>query len=91
MKKSKIFILVLIISLIVISYLIYRIILEEKRIKSLDNEIKYFNGKIEQLKEEKETIKNEIQNSSNPEYLEQVARNKLNMVMPNDTVYVFGD
>lgn len=91
MKKSKIFILVLIISLIVISYLIYRIILEEKRIKSLDNEIKYFNEKIEQLKEEKETIKNEIQNSSNPEYLEQVARNKLNMVMPNDTVYVFGD
>lgn len=69
----------------------YNSFLEEKRIGDIDSQIQYYNSKIESLNDEKEQIKKEISNSSNSEYIEEIARNKLDMFLPNDTVYIFGD
>ena len=50
-----------------------------------------YQEQLEESKKDKEDIKNQLNKSTNPEYIEDVARNKLDMFLPNETVYVLGE
>lgn len=63
----------------------------EKNISRLKEEHRMYQEQLEESKRDKEDIKNQLNKSTNPEYIEDVARNKLDMFLPNETVYVLGE
>lgn len=89
MKKNKLkslikFILIIGISLYIISILIS----QQKDLNSYAKEQEYITEQIQEKQEEKEELAKIKENVNSPEYIEEVAREKLNMYLPNERVYV---
>lgn len=73
---------------ILCGYLLVKTSNEYERILQLKNEANYYSGEIEKLKKEKEEINTKQEKIGNDEIVESTARDKLNMVRPNERVYV---
>lgn len=89
MKKNKLkslikFILIIGISLYIISILIS----QQKDLNSYSREQEYITEQIQEKQEEREELAKIKENVNSPEYIEEVAREKLNMYLPNERVYV---
>lgn len=83
--KSKIY------KLLVIGLIIYAIYIMYNQQIKLNNyaiEKQYYEEQIAELKEEKEELMVEKENVNSPEYIEEIAREKLDMYLPNEKVYV---
>ena len=75
--------------LILISiYVIITLVEQQKKINSYDSNIAYLCTTIEEKTEHKEELIATRDNINSPEYIEAVAREKLNMYMPNEKVYI---
>ena len=70
---------------------LYKFFVDEVELRNISNEINYYNELNSSLEKEKEEIKGKITQTNNYEYIESVARNKLDMFLPNETVYIFGE
>lgn len=69
-------------------YLVVTFVKQQSKINSHDSTMEYLSSKIAE-KEEYKTELTEIKDNSNSyEYIEKVAREKLNMYMPNEKVYI---
>jgi len=69
-------------------YIIYTFVVQQQTLNAYKAEEKKYNQEIEKAKEEQEklvTIKNNINSN---EYIEQIAREKLDMYLPNERVYI---
>jgi len=80
-----------IMNLILITLIIYSIftfINQQTKLNSYNQDISYYTTQIEELKEKKEELLATQENVNSPEYIEQVAREKLDMYLPNETVFV---
>lgn len=73
---------------ILCGYLLVKTSNEYERILQLNNETSYYAGEVEKLKEEKEEIKAKQEKIGDDEIIESTARDKLNMIRPNERVYV---
>ena len=74
--------------IIIGTYFIVTFINQQKKINSHDSTIDYLSSKIDEQKEYKEELNSVRDNINSPEYIEEVAREKLNMYMPNEKVYI---
>lgn len=83
-KSKKIFILLIIIMI----YFVYVLINQQIKLNSYDKEIAYYNTKIDSLNEIKEELTSTQANVNSPEYIEETAREKLDMYYPNERVYI---
>ena len=81
-------ILKVIIILIVLSYFIYVLIKQQTTLNSYQTEKSYYEDQIAALSEEKAALEETKANINTPEYIEKVAREKLDMYYPNERVYV---
>lgn len=61
---------------------------QQKSLNSYKNEQDILNQKIAQQKEYKEQLLQTKENISSPEYIEEIAREKLDMYLPNEKVYI---
>lgn len=84
-KINKIMNLILI---VVIIYAIFNFVGQQSKLNSYNKDISYYSTQIEELKEQKEELLATQENVNSPEYIEQVAREKLDMYLPNETVYI---
>lgn len=78
-------------TIIIVAVLIYVstvFIEQQKSLIAYKNEQKVLEDKIQQQKEYKEELLATKENLSSPEYIEQVAREKLDMYLPNERVYI---
>lgn len=78
-------------TIIIVAILIYisTIFMEQqKSLVAYKNEQKVLEDKIQQQKEYKEELLATKENLSSPEYIEQIAREKLDMYLPNERVYI---
>ena len=77
--------------LIMLVFLIYCAIIlfkQQTKLNSYSTEKKYYEAEINSLEKEKEEL-TQIQNNVNsPEYIESVAREKLEMYLPNEQIFV---
>lgn len=83
MKKLK--------NIFVIAFIIYAIttfINQEKVLSSYKEQEEEVESQIEEAKEEQEELNLSKENVNSLEYIEQVAREKLNMYYPNEKIYV---
>ncbi|MCI8482034.1 MAG: cell division protein FtsL [Clostridia bacterium] len=74
--------------LIVILYVSITFIDQQKSLNAYTNEQKTLKEKIEKQEEYKQTLLATKENISSPEYIEQLAREKLDMYLPNERVYI---
>ncbi len=81
-------ILKVIIIFIVLSYFIYVIINQQKTLNSYKSEQSYVSSQIQDQQEYKNELADMEANINSDEYIEQIARDKLDMYLPNERVYV---
>lgn len=85
-KYQKIYKRLLIIAILV--YVIFTLINQQKTINQYTNDGKELATQIEEQKEYKEELAKKKDNVTSLEYIEQTAREKLDMYYPNEKVYV---
>lgn len=77
-----------IIFIIILLYVSITFINQQKTINAYKTEQSYYEAKIEQQKEYNETLVSTKENINSPKYIEQIAREKLDMYLPNERVYL---
>ena len=77
-----------VILIIVGIYLVITFIKQQKKINSYNSNIDYLSTKIEEAQDNKAELTAVRDNINSPEYIEEVAREKLNMYKPNEKVYI---
>ena len=85
-RNKKIFKVIII--LIVLSYFIYILIKQQATLNSYKTEQDYVSSQIQNQQEYKNELANMEANINSDEYIEQIARDKLDMYLPNERVYV---
>lgn len=85
--RNKKILKVIIIS-IVLSYFIYIIIKQQTTLNSYKTEQDYVSSQIQEQQEYKNELADMKANINSDEYIEQIARDKLDMYLPNERVYV---
>ena len=68
---------------IAIAYIINIVISQQKMLNSYNSEIKVYEAQINKEKETKESLNNIKDNVNSPEYIEKIARERLDMYLPN--------
>lgn len=84
-KVNKIINLILI---FVVIYSIFTFINQQSKLNVYNQDISYYSSQIEDLKDKQEELLATQENVNSPEYIEKVAREKLDMYLPNETVYI---
>ena len=84
--KKKIFL--KIIMTILIIYAIFTFVNQQKTLNAYKTEQLYISSQIEEEKETNETLNSEKDNINSLEYIEEMARTKLDMYLPNERVYI---
>lgn len=87
MKKSRRILKILLI-LGVFIYTISTFITQQKALNSYQKEQEYYEDKIAEALEDKESLAKMKENIDSPEYIEKTAREKLDMYYPNERVYI---
>lgn len=83
--SSKIYKVLLIIGII---YFIYIMSMQQEKLDSYGKDKQYYESQIEDLKAQKEELLEIKENVNSPEYIEEMAREKLDMYLPNERVYI---
>ena len=73
---------------VLIGYIISVVISQQKMLNSYNAEIKNLEKQIAKEEKTKESLEEIRENINSPEYLEQIAREKLGMYLPNERVYI---
>ncbi|MFR8104705.1 MAG: FtsB family cell division protein [Clostridia bacterium] len=72
----------------VIAYTSYTFISQQQTLNAYKSEQNYYQQQINQEKENKEKLATIKENIDSTDYIEQVAREKLDMYLPNERVYI---
>lgn len=86
MKKKKL--LKRLIILLISIYVIFTLVNQQKTLNQYSQNSEELNTKIAEAEEEKEELTNQKDNVDSLEFIEQTAREKLDMYYPNERVYV---
>lgn len=84
-KPKRIFLVVLIL------YFVVTFVNQQKTINAYRTEQVYYTSKIDEQKEYNEELIATKENINSPEYIEKTAREKLDMYLPNERVYVYAN
>ncbi len=71
-----------------IVYVVYTFIAQQQTLNAYKAEANKYNTEIEKAKEEQEKLNETKNNINSNEYIEQIAREKLDMYLPNERVYI---
>ena len=74
--------------IIIAIYLLSIFITQQKTLNNYKPEVSKYETEIEQAKETKESLLAMKENANSPEYIEEIAREKLGMYLPNEKVYI---
>ncbi len=72
----------------IIIYVVYTFFAQQKTLNSYQADQERYSEQIAQAKEKQEELKNTKENINSKEYIEDVAREKLDMYLPNERVYI---
>ena len=73
---------------VIVVYTIVYFINQQKKLDKYKSEQAYYQTQIDELKLEQEELKKEQNVMDSPEYIEEQARDKMDMYYPNERVYI---
>ncbi len=85
LNSRKIFKLIMIVFLV---YCFTILVKQQVKLNSYNTEQKYYESQIDSLENKKSELTEIQENVNSPEYIETMAREKLEMYLPNERVYV---
>jgi cell division protein FtsL len=85
-KSMKVFKLILV--AIILIYIIYIFLGQQQTLNSYKNSQTYYAKQIEEEQSYKEDLIEQKNNITSTDYIEQIAREKLDMYLPNEKVYI---
>ena len=71
----------------IIAYVFIILLNQQKTLNSYSKEKEYYASKVDELEEDNKTLTETKNNLDSKEYIETVAREKLDMYLPNERVY----
>ena len=74
--------------LAVVGYVGYTFVAQQMTLNKYDKEYAYYENKCVEEEYRNQSLKNEKENINSDAYIERVARDKLGLVMPNETIYI---
>lgn len=74
--------------IIIALYLISVFVSQQKTLNAYNKEISKYKMEKEQAQEEKKSLVAIKENINSPEYIEEIAREKLGMYLPNERVFI---
>lgn len=74
--------------LVFIIYAIYSITNQQKLLNSYATEKNDYQNRLENAKEQNNELKDTLNNINSTNYIEEMARDKLDMYLPNERVYI---
>lgn len=77
-----------IIVLLISAYVIYILLSQQKMLNTYAAEKNQYTNQILEAEKEKNELNNSIEGLNSTDYIEDVARNKLDMYLPNERVYI---
>lgn len=77
-----------IVIIIIVIYTIVYFINQQRKLDKYKTEQAYYQTQINELNIEQEELKKEQENMDSPEYIEEQARDKMDMYYPNERVYI---
>lgn len=83
--SSKFYKILVIIGII---YLFYIFSIQQEKLNNYGKDKQYYESQIESLLAKKEELLEIKENVNSPEYIEEMAREKLDMYLPNERVYI---
>lgn len=72
----------------VLIYFIYTLFSQQQTLNSYEQEASTYTNQIEEANEKNDELKNVKNNINSTEYIENMAREKLGMYLPNERVYI---
>ena len=69
-------------------YVIYTFISQQKLLNTYAKEGQEYSNQIEQANEVQAELNEKLQSLNSTEYIEEIARDKLDMYLPNERVYI---
>lgn len=87
-KLNKNFFIKLIVIFLFLLYIGFTFIKQQITLISYNKEKAYITNQINEQKEYKDTLLATKENVNSKEYIEKIARDKLNMYLPNERVYI---
>ncbi|CDA30868.1 septum formation initiator [Clostridium sp. CAG:492] len=72
----------------VLIYFIYTLVSQQQTLNSYKQEASTYSNQIEEANDKNEELKNVKNNINSTEYIENMAREKLGMYLPNERVYI---
>ena len=86
-RSSKAGLLVKIIFLILLAYAVFSLVNIQQQIADTKAEIRTLTQQVADQKEINTSLSNAIENSDDPSFIQDVAREKLDLVTPNDRIF----
>ena len=77
-----------IVIILIFIYFINRLVVQQKTLSTYSAEVSEYQSKLETELSEKESLEDTINNLNSTEFIESVAREKLDMYLPNEKLYV---
>ncbi len=87
-RKKNIAILILVFVLLLVAYTKFN---QQKEFQRLTKERAFYEAEISRLETLKEALEEELKNASRPEYIENIARQKLKMVKPTEMIFIVNE
>lgn len=87
MVKVRKNLIVILLGIALIAWAIMTLISQQVKLMELKKEEAAYRTNIEKLRKELDAMASEIEKSQSPEFIEKMAREKLKMVKPNETIY----
>lgn len=87
-KNTLKFIFFVLLLLVLLLFMVTRLISQQKTLSQQDKDLKYYATQKLQLEEENKELKNKTEKIDSKEYIENIAREKLNMYYPNERLYL---
>ena len=69
-------------------YVVCIFVNQQKTLDSYNNRKKYYSDQIQEQKDYNKDLLSLKDNANSPEYIEEIAREKLDMYLPNEKVYI---
>ena len=71
-----------------LGYAVFVFISQQSTLNAYNKEVSKYKKEIEEAKETKESLISMKDNINSPEYIEEIAREKLGMYLPNEKVFI---
>ena len=69
-------------------YVVYTLVSQQKLLNAYAKEDRDYRNQIEQANETKKELSETLESLNSTEYIEQIARDNLDMYLPNEKVYI---